>query len=409
MGAAWLRALRAGLRLRPALAIAAAIGIALAAPAAGDREAERRFADSGPEPMLARILQEVSRQRLDSALQMAETLVTEYPTFRLGHLVKGDLLLARARPLTSFGDAGRAPERVAALRDEARARLAAYREKPVAERLPRQILRLPPERRHAILVDTRRSRLYVYANDAPVPRLVADFYVSQGRAGSDKQREGDLRTPLGVYHVTGYLPPEKLTDFYGSGAFPINYPNDWDRRSGRTGYGIWLHGTPPDSYSRPPRASEGCVVLSNPDFESLAPTIQTGLTPVIIADGVDWLAERDWHAERDGLLEAIDAWRSDWESRDIERYLAHYARNFTAPGQTRESFARSKRLVNEGKTWIQVGVEGLSLLAHPGGDGFVVAVFDQDYRSNNLSNHMRKKQHWLREDGRWKIVYEGNA
>ena len=40
---------------------------------------------------------------------------------------------------------------------------------------------------------------------------------------------------------------------------------------------------------------------------------------------------------------------------------------------------------------------------------FVVVSFDQDYRSDRLSNVMKKRQYWIREDGRWKILYEGAA
>ena len=43
------------------------------------------------------------------------------------------------------------------------------------------------------------------------------------------------------------------------------------------------------------------------------------------------------------------------------------------------------------------------------GENFVVVTFDQDYRSNNLSNVMSKRQYWIREGGRWRIVYEGSA
>jgi hypothetical protein len=38
-----------------------------------------------------------------------------------------------------------------------------------------------------------------------------------------------------------------------------------------------------------------------------------------------------------------------------------------------------------------------------------VINFDQDYRSNNLSNVMRKRQYWVRDGGRWRILYEGSA
>jgi hypothetical protein len=36
-------------------------------------------------------------------------------------------------------------------------------------------------------------------------------------------------------------------------------------------------------------------------------------------------------------------------------------------------------------------------------------TFDQDYASSNLSNHMRKRQYWIREGGAWRILHEGAA
>ena len=38
---------------------------------------------------------------------------------------------------------------------------------------------------------------------------------------------------------------------------------------------------------------------------------------------------------------------------------------------------------------------------------FVVVTFEQDDRSSGLSNVMKKRQYWVKEDGRWKILYEG--
>jgi hypothetical protein len=45
----------------------------------------------------------------------------------------------------------------------------------------------------------------------------------------------------------------------------------------------------------------------------------------------------------------------------------------------------------------------------PGKAGLVSVTFDQEYRSNNLSNTVRKRQYWLREGESWRIVYEGTA
>jgi hypothetical protein len=93
-----------------------------------------------------------------------------------------------------------------------------------------------------------------------------------------------------VYQVTASLPKNKLSDFYGSGTFPISYPNEWDKRHGRKGHGIWLHGTPSDTYGRAARASNGCVVLANGDLDALSRNLQIGLTPVIIGEQIEWLS-----------------------------------------------------------------------------------------------------------------------
>jgi murein L,D-transpeptidase YafK len=372
----------------------------LADPAAGS-----------PEQGLSQVLSAVEENRLDLALTRVETLIEKYPKFRLAHLIRGDLLAARARPLQTFGDVSKTvpQDKVDDLRAEALARLRAMRDRPPLERLPRYILQMHEGQQHALLVDSGRSRLYVFANVHGRPALIADYYVTIGKRGVEKTREGDQKTPLGVYHVTGNLPRQKLKDFYGAGAFPINYPNEWDRRLGRNGFGIWLHGTPSDTYSRPPRASDGCIVLSNPDLESVGRYLQVGLTPVIIADEIEWTDAAALEAERSSLAAALEAWRTDWESRDTERYLQHYSKRFHSPDQDLAAWAAHKRIVNTGKTWVKVALSRVTMVRYPRERDFVVVTFDQEYRSNNLSNTMRKQQYWLKEDGRWKVLYEGGA
>ena len=345
------------------------------------------------------------------ALGQTEELLQRYPTFRLAHLIKGDLLLARSMPISTFGNASNAPpEKLTDLREEVIARLKAYRSRATtADYVPRYLMQMPPGQEHAIVVDTQKSRLYLYKNDNGRPRFVADYYISHGKLGADKTREGDKKTPTGVYHVTSSLSPKKVGDFYGSGAFPINYPNEWDKRQGRTGHGIWLHGTPSDTYSRPPKASDGCVVLSNVDLDSLAKNLQIGLTPVIISNSIEWLTFDDWQNERSTLTKKIDEWRSDWESKDVNRYLKHYSAKFRTNDQNLEQFAQQKRKVNGSKEWIKVMLSNTSMFRDPGKEELVVVTFEQDYQSNNLSNQMKKRQYWIREDGTWKIVFEGAA
>ena len=370
--------------------------------------ADARYSDAGPEPVLAHVFEQIEQNHLDVALQQVEALIKAYPKFRLAHLIMGDLLLARAGPIQAFGNKLNAPPgTLAGLRAEAIARLNAYRDKPPANYLPRYLLQMPPDQKFAIVVDTQKSRLYLYQNQKGTPRFVADYYISQGKLGADKTREGDQRTPIGVYHVTGSLSRAKLGDFYGSGAFPISYPNEWDKRQGRSGHGIWLHGTPSDTFSRPPLASDGCVVLANQDLDAISKQLQIGLTPVIISNSIEWLSLDDWEAERESLRKEIAQWRTDWESRDVERYLAHYAKKFQSDGQNLAQWSARKRQVGSGKSWIKVATDNLSMFRNPGKEEMVVVTFAQDYRSNNLANVMKKRQYWIKEGGRWKIAYEG--
>ncbi|WP_374278184.1 L,D-transpeptidase family protein [Azonexus sp.] len=399
--------------LRPLAACLLAVGLAGGAFAQNAARQPATLSDSAPEAQLNRIFEEIEANRLGEALQLTEGLLRQHPNYRLAHLIKGDLLLARARPIQSFGAVNGAPaDKIADLRAEAFVRLKGYREKPPTDYVPRYLLQMQPDQKHAIVVDTQRSRLYLYENDVANggrPRFVADYYITQGKLGAEKLAEGDKKTPVGVYHVTANLPRQKLTDLYGNGAFPINYPNEWDRRQGRGGSGIWLHGTPSDTFARPPRASDGCVVLTNQDLDAVAKNLQVGLTPVIISNSVEWLSLDDWHKERDELNQTIEAWRSDWESLDTERYLKHYSRRFKTGNAGFEQFAAQKRQVNAGKEWVKVRVDNLSVFRNPGNEEVVVVTFEQDYRSNNLNNQMKKRQYWLREDGKWKIIYEGSA
>jgi len=401
-------ATRHGARVRAvALPLLAAAILASDVSAMGSRPSQLARALRMPETMLVEALIDVRNNRLDAALKRVDALLAVKPDFRLAQLVKGDLLMARARAIPTLGAAQAPADRLDDLRAEARARFARYSLQPPANRVPRYLLQLEPLQRYAVVVDTARSTLYLFENRDGTPRYLTDYYITVGKNGINKLREGDKKTPLGVYHVTSELPRERLDAFYGSGAFPISYPNEWDARQGRNGHGIWLHGTPRDTYSRPPRASDGCVVLANEDLEELKKRVQIGLTPVIIADRVDWVEPAVAKALRATLNERLEGWRADWESRNTERYLRNYARSFVADNANLAQWSAQKRRVSLGKEWIKVRLSAVSVFLYPGRDDLAVVSFLQDYASNNLSNKMRKRQYWIQEGGSWKILYEG--
>ena len=360
------------------------------------------------EKLLHESLQAVRVGQLTAAERAIDRLLQRYPNHRLAHLIKGDLLLARSKPLSTLGDIAEAPaDRLQELRAEAVVRSKHWQHIPPQDHFPQYLWQLEPEQPYALLVDAARSRLYVFENIAGEPKLKTDFYVTLGKQGSGKTREGDQKTPLGVYHITGSVPKHKLSDFYGSGAFPLSYPNEWDRRHRRNGHGIWLHGVPRSTYNRAPLASDGCVVMSNPDFDALAEYVQTGHTPVIIADQLQWIDRHTWRQQSEGLRKRLEQWRQDWESRDLDRYLRHYSAQFTSNEQDYAVWVAHKRSINRHKTWVKVNLSRLNIIQYPGPERLAVVSFEQNYQSNNFQNMMVKRQYWQHGEHGWQIIYEG--
>lgn len=75
--------------------------------------------------------------------------------------------------------------------------------------------------------------------------------------------------------------------------------------------------------------------------------------------------------------------------------------------QREQTLEHVKRKVNAARKWIKVGLSRIGMFRYPRERDFVVVTFEQNYRSNGLSNVMKKRQYWVKEDGRWKILYEG--
>ena len=173
-------------------ASSAALGVVVAAsvmttPALANGSKPGVPARLDPEIMLIDVYKALAANRLRDAQAKADALVAAYPTFRLGHLVRGDLLLLHTRPIKTFGAAPNAPaDKLNNLRDEAIVRLKSLRERPDPELIPRAILQMRDDQKNILLVDAKRSRLYVYQRVNGQLKLTSDYYISQGRLGVNK-------------------------------------------------------------------------------------------------------------------------------------------------------------------------------------------------------------------------------
>ena len=362
------------------------------------------------EASLIEVYQLIAKTQNREALEKAEKLVQQHPNFQLAQLVYGDLLAARTRAVRTMGDVPESMLKVAApaleqLRDESQVRLKALRERPPAGAVPSEFLTLATRNKHAIAVDASRSRLYLFENRPEGMTLVADYYISVGKSGLEKNIEGDLRTPLGIYFITSNLDPRSLKDFYGSGALPINYPNVLDNKRGKTGSGIWLHGTPPGQFSRAPQATDGCVVLANPDLEQIIRTVAIGTTPVVISQRLNWVTPH--HARSGGkqFEDALSAWQNAKASGNVDRVLGFYSPDFNSNGKSLSQWVPSLRGEMRNGQGRAIQLKDLSLLRWTDAADTMVVTFGEV--AEGARTGPTKRQYWGRQGTQWKIFFEG--
>ncbi|SDG13450.1 Murein L,D-transpeptidase YafK [Duganella sp. OV458] len=364
---------------------------------------------ANPEEQLGEIYKDLARHDLSAAQQKADALVEAYPNFRLGHLIRGDILLMHTRAVGNLGAAvpAGAEARLADLRREAAVRLGA--ERPAPALLPRALLQMRKDQRHALIVDAKHSRLYLYENRNDGLRLMQDFYVSQGKLGINKWKEGDMRTPVGVYYIVGRLAGVKLPDMYGKGALPLDYPNDWDKVQGRGGSGIWVHGTPPETFSRPPLSTDGCVVVSNDDLNFLTRTVEIGKTPILIGDQVEFVSKDQRDRDLRQAASLVEGWRLEMEKRDDASMKAMYSPRFKSSADEDVSTWLARNQFLPGAKKVSVTVTDQSYFRQPSHEEMIVSSFTQQTVVGKFRHAVRKKQYWAKEGKSWKIVAETNV
>ncbi len=345
-----------------------------------------------------------------AALEASEKLVKDYPTFQLAQLVYGDLLSARVKPVRMLGeipaDVTHAGQKTLEdLRAESQLRVTAVRERPPLGSVPAQFVGLSPRNKHAIAIDVSNARLYLFENSRSGVRLVADYYMSVGKAGVDKSVEGDQRTPLGTYFITSNLDPRTLKDLYGVGALPINYPNALDVRRGKTGSGIWLHGTPSNQFSRAPRATDGCVAVANPDLQHIIKTVETRTTPVAIAKKLHWVRSGSLASEKTAFEERLRSWATAKSTGEHAKLMAYYAPDFLANGKDLRAYStvlENETLRVKGRV---VHISDISLIRSGDDAEIMIATFGEVISGAKSGRTLR--QYWERRRNTWKILYEG--
>lgn len=369
-----------------------------------------------PEATVRQIYGYLGDGKRQQALTLAEHLASAYPTFQLGQLLYADLLNIGLSEPVEGPDLPQevvpaAQKRLQELLSETARRLFHPAPTEIAGKVPAGLIHLDPVHHpYVAAVDASHSRLYWFANRSTPNgqrrlELRMETYISIGHQGLGKVREGDGRTPVGVYFIQKNLPGQTLPDLFGVGALTLNYPNAVDVMRKRTGSGIWLHGTPSAQYSRAPEATDGCVVLSNPEMAQLLGLGSLRLTPVLIEQKMQWLPPESEEAERREWMARLQAWNKARLHGDESQLREHYSQRFERDGLGLDNWWGRLRPPS-GKHNSRKPLELISALRWQDGEEWVVVTW-RDPNSGRTRSSEYLRTYWARDAGQWKIVFEG--
>ena len=261
-----------------------------------------------------------------------------------------------------------------------------------------------------ILVDKKTNLLHLaHYEDNDSFKILKTYHATTGKVKGDKEEEGDLKTPEGVYQFTSKL--TNLKPAFGAMAFYINYPNAYDQIAGRTGFEIMLHGTDEPDRLKKDFDSQGCVVLKNEELKEVEKSIQLRLTPILIFDELTPAYQQGGRDEK--LHKFFDSWIKDWESRDIEKYMSHYHTDFASPIKgklyDRNQWQAYKTILTKAYSSIVVNASDPYFFRHP---KYTMMMFTQDYvstrkgGSKGLVSRGTKILYIAEENGEPKIISE---
>jgi murein L,D-transpeptidase YafK len=257
----------------------------------------------------------------------------------------------------------------------------------------------PQNKGYILLVEKAYQKASLYdVQNLDSPLMV--YPCSTGENRGPKTQKNDKKTPEGIYFITNSFLRKDLTPIYGDRAFPLDYPNVRDRKLGRKGYGIWIHGT---NEALKPRDTNGCIVFTNEDIRDLAGYVSKRHTPVIITQEINFVEKKRLLRERVQLKSFIDDWANAWKGGHIDRYMSFYAKDFTGQGKTRLQWGAHKKRLSQHYGGVEILIENLQVLRE---GAIVLAKFDQTYRADGFHSFGEKRLYLEQRSPDWKIVDE---
>jgi murein L,D-transpeptidase YafK len=228
-----------------------------------------------------------------------------------------------------------------------------------------------------LVCNKNEKKLFLYKKNNKHFEQKFSSSVFIGKKEGDKQKEGDLKTPVGVYDLTQRL--TKLDLFYGPLALVTSYPNLYDKIQNKNGSGIWIHGLPTDE--KRDDFTKGCVALDNDKLETLNSKINYKKTVLLLNENkIKYVKKSDIS----NILYQIYVWKDAWEKGDIKKYLTFYDKSFLQlNGRDFEKFKERKYRIFKRTKNKQISFKNINISPYPNTKNkslFKISM-DEDYRA----------------------------
>jgi murein L,D-transpeptidase YafK len=227
-----------------------------------------------------------------------------------------------------------------------------------------------------IVVDKKTNTLQLCEYVDGIYKVIKTYHATLGQVEGDKEDEGDLKTPEGIYTFKARLTAPQLARKFGSLALYMNFPNTFDELAGHKGSGVMLHATDTPERLKKSYDSLGCVVVNDQEIHEIEPHVRLGLTPILVFQE---LTPEYMKPGQDAKLRGFfDSWIKSWQGKDLDNYINHYHSDFAAQGKNKEAWRAFKAALNKRYASIEINPTSVLFYRHP---KYSMITFTQDYRS----------------------------
>jgi len=233
---------------------------------------------------------------------------------------------------------------------------------------------------NVLTCNIEKSTLNLYRLDSNKKfKFQKEYGAFTGKAKGDKVKEGDLKTPIGVYNLTKKL--SKVDSFYGPMAFVTSYPNTYDRYRGKNGHGIWIHGLP--TKQERDEFTKGCIAIDNSNIECLDRNIDIRDTILIIDSSK--VKQKISKQVISSILSELYKWRFAWKYNDLDSYLSFYTNEFVrSDGMSFAKFKNYKTRVFNKIEKRTIIFKNINVIPYPNSTNIYQVTFSERYKSDTF-------------------------